>query len=168
MKKWFFLFLALPIFFGACKKASNKACTYTESALVAPAAEIAYLDSALAADGIAAMQHSSGVFYTIDSIGTGVNPGVCSIMTTTYIGNLYDYAIPFDSYTDSAGTSLTLGSLIVGWQKVLPLINAGGKVTLYIPPSLGYGEVAKRNGDGDIIIPAHSYLKFRISLLGVF
>ena len=168
MKKWFFLFLTLPFFFGACKKASNKACTYTESTLVAPSAEIAYLDSALTADGIAATRHPSGVFYTIDGIGTGANPGVCSIMTTTYIGNLYNYAIPFDSYTDSAGTTLTLGSLIVGWQMVLPLIKAGGQVTLYIPPSLGYGESVKRNGDGDIIIPANSYLKFRISLLGVF
>ncbi|MEO6933392.1 MAG: FKBP-type peptidyl-prolyl cis-trans isomerase [Chitinophagaceae bacterium] len=168
MKKWFFLLLASPIVFVACKKASNGACTYTESTLVAPPAEISYLDSALQHDGITAVALPSGVFYTIDSLGSGVKPGICSVLLCTYIGNVYGYAIPFDSYTDTSGTTLTLGSLVPGWQKAMQQVPAGSRVTLYIPPSLAYGDIDKKNNNGDIIIPGHSYLKFRIYFKSVY
>lgn len=168
MKKLVILSIgSLMLLFTACKKKDAGSCTYTESTLVAPASEIAYLDSALTANSIAAIQHPSGVFYTVDSLGSGATPGLCSIMRTTYSGYLYGNATPFDSFTDPIGTNLSLGSLIVGWQKVMPLVKAGGKITLYIPPTLGYGEVTKRNGDGDVIIPAHSFLVFKINLLQV-
>jgi FKBP-type peptidyl-prolyl cis-trans isomerase FkpA len=54
-----------------------------------------------------------------------------------------------------------LGQLIVGWQKGLPLISSGGKITLYIPPSLGYGSAAAGS------IPANSILIFDIELISV-
>jgi FKBP-type peptidyl-prolyl cis-trans isomerase FkpA len=169
MKKWFFLFLGLPFFFAACKKSSSDACTYVESTTQATAAEIAHLDSFMTANSIANfVKHPSGVFYTIDSAGSGITAtNLCSIVGVKYSGYLLGNTVTFDQNSDSLGTSLSLGGLIVGWQKVLPLIKAGGKVTLYIPPSLGYGDIDKRNANGDIIIPRNSYLKFKIDLLTV-
>ncbi|MEY3433469.1 MAG: hypothetical protein RL131_1405, partial [Bacteroidota bacterium] len=41
----------------------------------------------------------------------------------------------------------------------LPLINAGGKIKLYLPPSLGYGSRAVGS------IPANSVLIFEITLV---
>ncbi|HEY8688210.1 MAG TPA: FKBP-type peptidyl-prolyl cis-trans isomerase, partial [Chitinophagaceae bacterium] len=57
--------------------------------------------------------------------------------------------------------TFTLGQVIVGWQKGLPLIRAGGMITLYIPPSLGYGSSPFGS------IPANSILIFDIELIDV-
>lgn len=168
MKKWFFLLLASPILFAACKKKDNNACTYTESTLTAPSAEISYLDSALRHDGITAIALPSGVYYSIDSLGSGAKPGICSVLLCTYTGNVYGNAVPFDSFTDSSGTTLTLGSLVAGWQKAMQQVPAGSKVTLYIPPYLAYGDTDKKDNNGDIIIPAHSFLTFKIYFKSVY
>ena len=57
------------------------------------------------------------------------------------------------------GTTFALGGLILGWQKGIPLIQKGGSINLYIPPSLGYGA----NATGSI--PANSILVFTIQLV---
>jgi len=57
--------------------------------------------------------------------------------------------------------------LIIGVQKVMPLVKAGGSITMYIPPSLAYGVNEQRDGFGNIILPANSYIKFEMSLKAV-
>jgi len=139
-------------------------CSYTNSTLVAPASEVATLQTYLSSRSIVAKKDSSGIFYSIDSVGSGtIAPGVCNIITITYSGNLLlaDNSNPvFDA--NNTGARYTLGDLIVGWQKGLPYIKTGGSITLYIPPTLGYGSTAV-----GITIPANSYLRFKIQLLGV-
>jgi len=39
---------------------------------------------------------------------------------------------------------------------------------LYIPPSLGYGTHDKYDDQGNLAVPANSYLKFTIHLLDVY
>ena len=169
MKKWFFLsLLSMGLMLGACKKSKTAGCTAVQSTLVATSAEIDSLSSYLAHHSIVATQHASGVFYTIDSLGTGLNPGICSAISATYSGYLLGNPVPFQSYLDSAGVTFTVTDLIVGWQRVMPLLKVGGGMTIYIPPSLGYGSVDKRNGDGDIIVPHDSYLKFNIHLVDLY
>lgn len=65
------------------------------------------------------------------------------------------------------GYSTVLGDLIVGAQKGLQLIGKGGKIDLYIPPSLGYGEREIRNQSGQVIIPRNAYIKFEFELVDV-
>ena len=166
MKKWFFLFLSASLAFTACKKDKDTAgCTYTQSSTVATPAEIDSLGSYLSHQGISTIQDSSGVFYSIDSLGSGLTPGLCSNMTVEYKCILLKNDKVVDSTATGQTTVMQLGGLIVGWQKIMPMIKAGSRVTLYIPPTLGYGATTKRNGDGDVIIPAYSYLKFNIWLV---
>lgn len=138
-------------------------CTYQKSTLVAPASEVTYLQNYLSSRNIVAQKDSSGIFYSIDSVGKGlITPDVCSYIGVTYYGKflLADNSNPtFDSNT--AGTGFYLGGVILGWQKGIPLIRVGGSITLYIPPSLAYGV----NGSGSI--PPNSYLKFSVQLLGI-
>jgi len=54
-----------------------------------------------------------------------------------------------------------LSRLVIGWQEGIPLIGTGGSITLYLPPSLGYGSADY----GDI--PGNSILIFDISLTAV-
>ncbi|MEP6675162.1 MAG: FKBP-type peptidyl-prolyl cis-trans isomerase [Ferruginibacter sp.] len=162
MNKKLIYLLALPFLLFACKKTSTD-CAFQNSATVASAAEIAYIQTYLTNNGLTATQHSSGMFYTVTSAGSGSAPGLCSGVTVRYSGRTFNTTSTggvFDSNT--TGVSFTLGQLIVGWQKGIPLIAKGGAITLYIPPSLGYGSAAAGS------IPANSYLVFTIQLDNVF
>ena len=84
------------------------------------------------------------------------------MVTVKYAGRLTNgtYFDPTTPGTTSTAT-FALWQVIVGWQKGVPLISAGGKISLYIPPSLGYGSVPKGS------IPANSILIFDIELVSV-
>ncbi len=166
MKKFFLLLIvALPLTFISCKKSGTSSCPFTESSAVATTAEISALQNYITVNGYTATQHSSGVFYNITAPGTGtVSAGLCSTITVKYTGKLTTGST-FDSNT--TGVQFQLGQLIVGWQKVLPLLRSGGKITLYIPPSLGYGDREVRDNNGTLLIPSNSYLVFEIELMNV-
>ncbi len=154
-KKLLFIVPLVILFMAGCKKSSSNGCQFTESTLVAPAAEIANLQTYITANHPAAIQHSSGIFYEIVTPGTGATASICSSVGVRYAGYLTN-----GSKFDESTTTITfpLGQLIVGWQKGIPLIKSGGSINLYIPPSLGYGNRAVGT------IPANSNLVFVIQL----
>jgi len=166
MKKWFLCLPVLMIFLMSCSKSSDK-CNFTESSAVAVAAEVVYLQNLLNVNSVSATAHPSGIFYVVDDPGAGATASVCSNIRVNYTGTLLSNATVFDSNNAAAGVSFVLGQLIVGWQKGLPLIKSGGRITIYIPPSLGYGSEDRTDQYGAIVIPANSYLKFEIHLLDV-
>lgn len=165
MKKLLGLAMVLLVAATSCKKLSS--CDYSDSAAVATSAEKDSLRHFLTNNSISFQEHSSGVFYTLNSAGTGNVPDVCSQIVVKYSGFLLNGIAPFDSYSADGGIPMTLGRLIVGWQKGLSVVRAGGLIVLYIPPSLGYGSSDVRDGNGNLVIPANSYLKFSIELLAV-
>lgn len=161
----FALIVSSALLFSSCIKEDPAGCTFKDSTASASTAERAFLQAYLASKSITATEHSSGVFYVITRPGTGtITPGVCSNIAVKYSGYLLDGTTAFDSYTGTGGTVMTLGGLVVGWQKGLSVLQKGGAITLYIPPSLGYGSQVIRNGNGEILIPANSNLKFDIEL----
>jgi FKBP-type peptidyl-prolyl cis-trans isomerase FkpA len=168
MRNTFFLMLAIILVFAACSKSEHNTCPYVPSTKVAPAAEIAALKDSLDAHAIPYTQHPSGIFYQIITPGAGATPTVCSNVTVKYKGTLLSGAGFDSSYVrDPGGTSFTLGELIAGWQIGIPLIQQGGSIMLYVPPSLGYGSQAIPDNNGGVLIPANSNLVFKIELVGV-
>jgi FKBP-type peptidyl-prolyl cis-trans isomerase FkpA len=155
--------LALPFLLASCiKDEPNNTCQLTLSNAVAPASEIASIQNYLATNSITATQHPSGVFYVINNPGSTLTPSACSAVTVKYVGRLTSGTTFEDSNTNNPnGITFTLGQLISGWQIGIPLVQKGGSITLYIPPSLGYGP----NASGPI--PANSILIFNIELLNV-
>jgi FKBP-type peptidyl-prolyl cis-trans isomerase len=168
MKKGFlFLFLAAVIF-QSCKK--EQKCGYATVYTTASSSEITAIEAYLASQAITtAIQDPSGVFYTINTVGTGdTASSLCNNITMTYYAYKFGSPIVFDSYQDAAGKTFTLGALILGVQKIIPHVKAGGSVTMYIPPSLAYGnQVITDPNTGSVILPANSYIKFEIGLLAV-
>jgi FKBP-type peptidyl-prolyl cis-trans isomerase FkpA len=88
-----------------------------------------------------------------------------------YTGWLYDPAAPdghgakFDSSLDRSvpfGFFLGAGKVIKGWDEGIIGMKVGGKRTLVIPPSKGYGE---RGAGG--VIPPNATLLFDVELLEV-
>lgn len=100
-----------------------------------------------------------GFYYKIVVPGTGATPAATSRVTVLYAGKLTNGTV-FDQSGPNAVT-FTLNQLILGWQYGLPLIKAGGRILLYLPPQLGYGS----QGAGSI--PPNSNLVFDITLEGV-
>jgi FKBP-type peptidyl-prolyl cis-trans isomerase FkpA len=130
---------------------------------------------ALAACSATPQAHANGrvdKLTVIDQkVGTGAvaKPGMQ--VQVHYTGWLYDetakdkHGKKFDSSLDS-GTPFTFplgeGRVIAGWDQGVAGMRVGGKRTLLIPATLGYGD----DGAGDAIPPGAS-LVFDVELLGV-
>lgn len=143
-------------------------CRYTDSNITASTSEDAYMLNYFNINNITGLtKHQSGVYYKIDNPGTGATPGLCNTVVLNYNAYRFGFGNTFDSYTDPAGIAFVLGNLIIGVKKLVPSIKAGGAITLYIPPSLAYGNEDIKDGNGTVILPANSYIKFQLSLLGV-
>jgi FKBP-type peptidyl-prolyl cis-trans isomerase len=121
---------------------------------VAPASEEQALLEYLTANNIVATKHKSNMYYQISTAGSGGSPNACSVILIDYVGKLTN-GVTFDSGTNK---SFQLGGLISGWIQGIPLIQRGGQIRLFIPPSLGYGNYQNRD------IPANSILIFDVTL----
>lgn len=157
------------IFLFSCKKDSTQqSCQYTPSTIVVPVSEQQALQDSLTAHNIGAMKDTAGFFYTINEPGSvsGITD-LCTSIAVYYTGAFFDGKV-FDSTVVGQPAIFELGQVIVGWQKGIPLIKKGGDITLYIPPSLGYGNKPVVNPNtGDTVIPANSNLIFHVNLLDV-
>ncbi len=151
---------------SSCKK--DDKCPYKDVAASAPQTERDSLRSYLANNSITAVEHSSGVFYTVVSEGTGETANICSGLTVKYRGTFIPSGNVFDETPANATASFQLGKVIVGWQKGMSLIKESGKINLYIPPSLAYGpNNVTHPTTGQVLIPGNSYLKFEVELVDV-
>jgi FKBP-type peptidyl-prolyl cis-trans isomerase FkpA len=150
--------MAVIMIFSGCSK--DDECQYTDAAITVPASEITALETYLNTKGITnAVKDPRGFYYTIQTAGTGSTAGLCSQIYIYYTGTLTNDVV-FDGTTNTPA-SFTLGELIPGWVKGIPLIKAGGRIRLYLPPTLAYGNQAVGS------IPANSILIFDIELLDV-
>lgn len=166
MKKYVATAVIAVFMFSSCLKKDTK-CGYTDSHVTAPESEINNLEDSLAKYGISGAQISpSGFLYKIKSQGTGPSViNLCSQITVNYKGMFFN-GESFDSTQTGAPAYFNLGGVILGWQKGIPLINAGGKIDLYIPPTLAYGANPIIH-NGKVIIPANSYLVFEVEVLRI-
>ena len=97
-------------------------------------------------------------------VGTGAEALASSTVTVNYTLWLYDTtkAQSKGARMDGPATlTRRLGDLIPGWQQGVPGMKVGGKRTLIVPSSLGYGT----RGSG--AIPPNAGLVFDIELTAV-
>ena len=106
-----------------------------------------------------------GLQYRVVRSGaaTGPHPGPDDEVKVNYEGKLL-YGTVFDSsFQRGEPAVMPIGGLIKAWQEALPLMRPGDEWTLYVPPSLGYGD----EGAGGGQIPGGAVLVFRLQLLGI-
>ncbi|MBS1748324.1 MAG: FKBP-type peptidyl-prolyl cis-trans isomerase [Bacteroidetes bacterium] len=170
MKKNFLYIFAATIclvYFSCIKKSDD--CTYTDLNIKAPDAEVTKIEEYLNSKNITATKDAAGFYYIVNDTGTGLSPDVCSIISVKYTGTLVTDSI-FDKTTGDPAI-FRLGQLIPGWQKGLPHLKVGGKMKLFIPPSLGYGyqDVTRKDNQGNtiVVVPANSILIFDLELVSV-
>jgi FKBP-type peptidyl-prolyl cis-trans isomerase FkpA len=169
MKTFLFLsFLSISLFaMESCKKSTDNSCGYPVSNVIAPLSEQQNLQDSLTAHGIQATMAPSGFFYKITAPGSGASAtSLCSTVAVFYRAGFFN-GKGFDSTGSGSPAIFQLGQVIAGWQKALPLISKSGQMTLYIPPSLGYGAQDVKDSSGNVVIPGNSNLVFQVVLVDV-
>jgi len=105
---------------------------------------------------------ASGLFYKIETPGTGATPGQGQNVSVHYKGSLLDGTVFDSSYKRNAPIDFPLGvgQVIKGWDEGIALLSKGAKATFIIPADLGYGSA----GAGGVI-PPNATLKFEVELV---
>ncbi|MFT4757168.1 MAG: FKBP-type peptidyl-prolyl cis-trans isomerase FkpA [Vicingaceae bacterium] len=113
----------------------------------------------LASNNLIAKSTGSGLYYMIETEGTGDQPGSRDNVTVAYKG-YYANRVVFDE-SNSSGISFNLQGVIEGWTEGIPYFKEGGRGQLFIPSHLGYGSQDSRG------IPGGSVLIFDIHLIQI-
>jgi FKBP-type peptidyl-prolyl cis-trans isomerase FkpA len=118
----------------------------------------------------AAADTAAAPFQKIDTVpGTGKEAAAGATVVVNYTGWLYapkeaqQHGVQFDSSIGREPFSFRLGAgqVIKGWDEGVQGMKVGGKRTLIIPASMGYG------ADGAGPIPPNANLIFEVELLDV-
>jgi FKBP-type peptidyl-prolyl cis-trans isomerase len=111
----------------------------------------------------AVIELPSGLRYEVIKAGTGATPKVGQEVSIQYTGSLPNGQV-FDSTAERgqpAEMVLEPKQLIAGLLEGLQKVSVGGKIKLYVPASLAYGD------EGNQAIPPAATLIFEVELLGV-
>ena len=146
MMKNLFVLVALVVLFSYCKKGKT---------------DRQKIEEFVAANNLQGEFTPSGLYFTVDIVGTGGNPTINNTVKVEYTGKLLD-GTKFDGTQAGAPIEFPLSQVILGWQEGIPKYQKGGKGKLIIPSNLGYGNRAVSS------IPANSVLVFDVFLVDWF
>lgn len=104
----------------------------------------------------------SGLQYEILVKGTGPVPKREDTVTAHYKGSLLDGKEFDNSYKRGEPLTIPVAGVIPGWTEALTMMPVGSKWKLYIPSSIGYGDVGAGHD-----IPGGATLVFEVELLGI-
>lgn len=138
----------------------RKQTSYMDKLKVKGATEgTAFMDEVKKKTGVVVLP--SGLAYEIEKQGEGPSPKPEDTVRVHYTGKLVN-GTTFDSSVERGEPmDIKLNEVIPGWTEGLQKISKGGKIKLYIPPQLGYGEEGNRG------IPPASTLVFDVELLDI-
>lgn len=154
MKASAFIILMAFVFFSLSCEKTNIYNPYSQLQ-----EDIQKIDDYLSENNITAFRSASGLRYVIVDEGLGSNPVRGNLVKVSYIGKLFDGTV-FDQGTISYTHGV--GQVISGWDEGLSYIGELGKITLYVPSVLAYGN----RGKGDLIGPNENLI-FDVELLSV-
>jgi FKBP-type peptidyl-prolyl cis-trans isomerase len=103
----------------------------------------------------------SGLHYEIVQEGTGAAPKPTESVKVHYTGKLVDGTVFDSSVQRGEPAEFPLDQVIAGWTEGIQKMKKGGKIKLYVPPQLAYGD------DGRPGIPPGSTLIFDVELLDI-
>lgn len=101
----------------------------------------------------------SGLMYEIVEMGdtTAMAKDLSDEVFVNYKGTLKNGEV----FDENDSIRFRLGQVVQGWQEGLQLVGKGGKINLWIPPHLGYGQQSRGK------IKANDALVFEVELLDV-
>lgn len=105
----------------------------------------------------------TGFYYEIIEEGDGDTPSMSDDVVVNYQGALIDGTIFDSSYDRGEPATFPMNGVIPGFSGGLSKISEGGKVRIYIPSELGYGD----NPPPQSPIPAGAMLIFDAEIIDV-
>lgn len=103
----------------------------------------------------------SGLMYQVEKPGTGPAPKPSETVKVHYTGTLVNGTVFDSSVQRGEPVEFKLDEVIPGWTEGLQKISKGGKIKLYIPPQLAYGDEGRQG------IPPASTLVFEVELIDI-
>jgi FKBP-type peptidyl-prolyl cis-trans isomerase FklB len=123
------------------------------------AAANAFLETNKTASGVKTTP--SGLQYAVIATGAGdgAQPTAASIVQVNYEGKLLDGTVFDSSFARGQAAEFPVGQLIPAWVEALQMMRPGDEWTIWVPPSIGYGEAGAPGA-----IPPNALLVFRMRL----
>lgn len=84
----------------------------------------------------------SGLQYEVIEEGNGKSPKLTDSVKCFYEGRLINGTVFDSTAKKKKPVSFSVNEVIAGWTEALQLMKEGSKWRLYIPSSLGYGELS--------------------------
>ena len=97
----------------------------------------------------------SGLYYKVVEPGEGDRPSLTDTVLVHYKGTRIDGTTFDSSYDRGEPATFPLNGVVAGFGEGLTKIAAGGKIILYIPSDLGYGNTPRPGGEiqpGDTLV----------------
>ncbi|MCF0174652.1 MAG: FKBP-type peptidyl-prolyl cis-trans isomerase [Bacteroidales bacterium] len=96
-----------------------------------------FLEKKANEDGVVTAE--SGLLYKVIEAGSELKAKANDKVCVKYKGTLID-GTEFDKFDGEDGLEMDLTRVIAGWTEGLQYVGEGGKIELYIPSELAYGE----------------------------
>ena len=114
---------------------------------------------------------SSGLYYIETLAGKGMQADTGMTVAIHYTGKFLDGRVFDSSLQRGKPIELVLGGgqVIPAWEEALKFMKKGGKASILVPSSLGYGErgFPDPRSRGEYIIPPYAALVFDLELVDV-
>ena len=155
LKIGFFVLIALALVFG-CKKIDNSGNSSIQETLL-----IRQWVNTMKRNNFVVDSLSTGVYYIIETVGSGAIPQTGNSITIAYTGQFLD-GTTFDA--SSSYTYVHKGAnsrMIPGWEDAVEKLSKSGKGIFLIPSSQAYGS------NGYMVVPPYTPLLFEIEILDI-
>ncbi len=104
---------------------------------------------------------ATGLYFQILEPGSDKKPRKTDRVICHYRGTFLDGTEFDSSYKRNEPSEFVLSSVILGWTQGVPLIGVGGKIKLFVPARLAYGDA------GTPGVPPASALIFEVELVEI-
>ena len=98
----------------------------------------AFLEANKTAEGVKVTD--SGLQYIMVEEGTGPSPSATSRVKVHYTGTLIDGTKFDSSYDRGQPAEFPLNGVIPAWTEAVQLMKVGGKIKIFAPPDIAYGD----------------------------
>jgi len=111
-----------------------------------------------------AVKDDNGIYQKVVRAGSGDLPASGSTVSVIYKAMLLDGTVFDDSALSGGPMKVKVGggTVIEGWEKILPTMRKGEKRIVIVPPELAYGSSGVSG-----VIPADSYLVFEMEVTAI-
>lgn len=108
---------------------------------------------------------NSGLFYEILTEGEGEKIAWGDYLSVHYQGQFLEGGEFANSRPRNRPLEFYVGNMIDAWNEGMQLIAPGGRIRLFVPSHLGYGEEGLKDKNDEYLVPPNSILVFDVEVL---